>query len=244
MTRSAVVIGALALLAAACGSAREQAGANNAPLLNPEEAQDRGGVASVQGFFWARPSDGQYRLCSEKLESFPPQCGEPAVDLDIVDVTQLAGVEFQQNVFWADQVRVSGILNRARMNVLQIELNSYDSVSGLSFRVQVALEAQQGQPSWLAELTNSGLDSVKIEYPSGQSADIVLTEPDSGAEVYRWSADMTFTQAERQLTLSPGQTERIVLTGVLNVSGGLYNLRGLFSGSPGPTSATGRVVIR
>lgn len=244
MRRSLILVAALAMLAAACGSAREQAGAQGAPLLTPEEAQGRGGVASVQGFFWARPGNGQFRLCSAALESFPPQCGEPAIDLDMVDVTQLAGVDFNQNVFWADDVRISGQLGGGQMEVQSIELNSYDPSSGLSFRIQVPLEAERGQTEWVALLTNSGLGSVDVSFSSGQSADVVLTRADSSAEAYRWSRDMSFTQAERRLTLSPGQTERIVLAGALDVSGGLYNLRGVFSGTPGPASATGRVVVR
>lgn len=235
---------ALALLATACGSARDQAGARGAPLLTPEEAQNRGGQASVQGFFWARPGDSQFRLCAASLESFPPQCGEPAIDLDKVDVTQLAGVQFSQNIFWADGVRVSGNIDGGRMQVESIELNSHDSASGLSFRVQVPLEAEAVKIDWVAELTNSGEDPVEVTFASGQSADVVLTDPNSGRELYRWSRDMAFTQAERRVTLSPGQTERIVMSGPLEISDGLYDLRGIFFGSPGPQSATGRVVVR
>ena len=239
-------VGAVFVLAllAACGSVREQAGARGTPLLTPEEALTRKGVASVQGFFWARPGDGQYRLCSSSLESFPPQCGEPAIDLDIVDVTQLAGVDFSQNIFWADEVRISGLLSGERMEVQSIELNSYDASSGLSFRVQVPLEAEREGTSWVTLLTNSGLDPIEVTFPSGQSADVILTDPDSGTELYRWSEDMVFTQAERIQSLPPGQTDRIVLPGPLDVSSGLYDLRGVFSGSPGPASAIGRVVVR
>ena len=243
MRPSVGAVFALALLAAACGSVRDQAGARGAPLFTPEEAQNKSGVASVQGFFWARPGDGQYRLCSTSLESFPPQCGEPAIDLDMVDVTQLAGVDFNQNIFWADEVRISGLLRGNRMEVQSIELNSYDASSGLSFRVQVPLEADKEGTSWVALLTNSGSDPVEVTFPSGQSADVILTDPDSGTEVYRWSEGMVFTQAERIQSLSGGQTDRIVLTAPLDVSSGLYDLRGVFSGSPGPASASGRVVV-
>ena len=162
----------------------------------------------------------------------------------MVDVTQLAGVQFSQNIFWADAVRANGTLGGGRLEVASVELNSFDPASGLSFRVQVPLEVDTEQISWVAELTNSGLGPVEVTFASGQSADIVLTKPDSGAEVYRWSRDMAFTQAERQVTLSPGQTERIVLAGRLDVSGGLYDLRGTLSGNPEPPSATGRVVVR
>ena len=252
--RSTIAIAALALLATACGSVREKAGASGAPLLTPEEAQTRTGLASVQGFFWARPGDDQYRLCATELDTTPPQCGQPALDLDVVEVTELAGVEFSRNVFWADDVRISGIIKTVPglagfdepaplMEVQRIDFNSYDSASGLSFRVRVPLEAERGQ-SWVALLTNSGPNPVEVTFPTGQSADVILNDPNSGAEVYRWSANMAFTQVERKLNLSPGQTEQIHLIDQLEVSGGLYELRGLFSGNPSPASISGRIVVR
>lgn len=245
MRRSIVALAALALFGSACGSVREQAGVSGAPLLTVEEAEGRSGLASVQGFFWARPADNEYRLCSAALESFPPQCGSPALILDQVNVTELAGVSFNQNVFWADEVRVSGSLNpETEMTVQSIEFNTYDASTGLSFRVQVPLETERGRTDWVALVTNSGPSLVEVTFATGQDADIVLTNRDSGAEVYRWSQDMAFTQAERKQNISPGQTVRLVLSGDFDVPGGLYDLRGIYSGRPGPPAAVGRVVVR
>lgn len=218
---------------------------SGAPLLTVEEAQGRTGLASVQGFFWARPADDEYRLCAVALESFPPQCGSPAIILDQVNVTELAGVSFNQNVFWAEGVRINGVLaSGAEMTVQSIEFNTYDASTGLSFRVQVPLEAEQGRVDWVALVTNSGLGPVEVEFTTGQDADIVLTNRDSGAEVYRWSQDRAFTQATRQQSISPGETVRIVLSGDLDLPGGLYDLRGTYSGRPGPRAVTGPIVLR
>ncbi|MCP4247745.1 MAG: hypothetical protein GY778_11915, partial [bacterium] len=100
----------LLLATAACGSGDRQGAVGGAPLLTPTEAEGRSGLVAVQGFFWARPADGRFRLCEAALESFPPQCGEPAVELTETDVAGSAGVHRDQNAFRAGHARVRGEL--------------------------------------------------------------------------------------------------------------------------------------
>lgn len=56
------------------------------------------------------------------------------------------------------------------------------------------------------QVTNPSTAPVAVTFSSGQSYDFVVRPAGAGAEVWRWSADMGFTQALRTLTLGPGET--------------------------------------
>ena len=237
---------ALALLVlAACGSSDRQGAVGGAPLLTPAEAEGRDGLVAVQGFLWARPGDGVFRLCEASLESFPPQCGEPAVDLTGVDLTEIAGIDFSQNVFWAEQVRARGELAAERLVVEAIELNSKDPATGLSYRLIMPVEVSPGSTGFVALLTNSSVVPVELRFSSGQSADVILTDPATATVVYRWSDGRSFDQAIRDLTLQPGETARYVLDGEdLDLAAGAYDLESRLTASPAPGVARGRAVVR
>lgn len=57
---------------------------------------------AVEGFLHV--SDGVTRLCAAILESYPPQCGEPSVELVGLDVEELDGVTTDQGVSWKEGV--------------------------------------------------------------------------------------------------------------------------------------------
>jgi hypothetical protein len=57
---------------------------------------------AVQGFLHA--SDGVVRLCAAILESYPPQCGQPSVELIGLDMEALAGVTTAEGVSWKEGV--------------------------------------------------------------------------------------------------------------------------------------------
>lgn len=70
------------------------------------DAADGTGDAELQGFVVAR--DGVAKLCEALLESFPPQCGEPSLE---IANPELLGAELTtaQGVSWTDlAVSVSG----------------------------------------------------------------------------------------------------------------------------------------
>ncbi len=59
-------------------------------------------------------------------------------------------------------------------------------------------------------VTNASAAAVPVTFPSGQSADFaVFTD---GREVWRWSAEMGFTQAVRQERFAPGETRSFEAT--------------------------------
>lgn len=245
MRGRAIVVAFLMLAGAACGSDDRQGAVGGAPLLTPDEAQGRSGLVAVQGFFWARPGDDTYRLCEAALESFPPQCGEPAIELTGIDVTEIAGIDFSQNVFWADGIRARGRLGDEVLAVEEIELNSHDSSTGLTFRILVPVEVPFGNAEFVALVTNSSAVPVGLNFSNGQSADVTLRDVDTGAALYEWSAEKDFSEATREIVLEPGETVRFLLAEIdLALESGVYDLVGVLSGAPSPGLVRGRAVIR
>lgn len=245
MNRRILILVFLVLATSACGSNDREGAIGGAPLLTPEEAQNRDGVVAVQGFLWARPGDNSFRLCEAALESFPPQCGGPAVELIGVDLTTIAGVDFSQNVFWADGIRARGQLADGVLTVDAIELNTHDPGTGLSFRIVVPVELTPANSDSVALITNSSPVPVGLRFTNGQSADVTLSDVDSGSKRYQWSAGRGFDEAIREIEIAPGETLRFPLPGTeLELEPGAYELVGVFSGTPSPGTVRGRAVIR
>ena len=240
-----VLAAALLLVAAGCGGSDRQGAVGGAPLLTPAEADGRAGLVAVQGFLWARPGDNVFRLCDAVLESFPPQCGEPAVAVTGLDVTGIAGIEFSQNVFWAEGVRARGDLADGTLAAEAVELSSSDDVTGISFRLVVPVEATAGPLDFVAYVTNGALAPTDLRFPDGQSAEVILALPDTGAEVFRWSSGRTFDQAVRDVVLQPGESRRFVLsTESLGLEPGVYDLTTRLTAEPPTPAAEGRLVVR
>jgi hypothetical protein len=245
VNRRILILVFLLLATAACGSNDREGAIGGAPLLTPAEAQNREGVVAVQGFLWARPGDNSFRLCEATLESFPPQCGEPAVELNGVDVTRIAGVDFSQNVFWADGIRARGQLANGVLTVDAIELNTHDPGTGLSFRILVPVELTPASSDFVALITNSSPVPVGLRFTNGQSADVTLSDVDSGSKRYQWSAGRGFDESVRELEIAPGETLRFPLPGTeLDLEPGAYDLVGVFTGTPSPGTVRGRAVVR
>lgn len=82
-----------------------------------------------------------------------------------------------------------------------------------------------GPITWVIEFTNTSEEPVTITFPSGQPGDAVVLDSDDTV-VHRWSDGRFFDQAVRDLTLAPGQTERVELPDDLSaVEPGFYELR-------------------
>lgn len=74
---------------------------------------------------------------------------------------------------------------------------------GLATSLQV--ETFPDSVRFVLTVTNAGTAPVTVVFPSGQSYDFVVRA--DGRELWRWSADMGFTQAVREVPLAPGQTQ-------------------------------------
>jgi hypothetical protein len=101
---------ALAILAfAACGGGGEQTGPisiEDAIRADGQTVVVEGGIVAVDG--------GPVRLCSALLESYPPQCGKPSLelrglDLDSLELATSEGDPSVAGARWSDRpVRVRG----------------------------------------------------------------------------------------------------------------------------------------
>jgi hypothetical protein len=93
---------------------------------------------------------------------------------------------------------------------------------------------RSGAPvTWTLTVTNGGDAAVELVFPSGQDGDVTLTR--DGAEAYRWSDGMAFTQAIRCQELAPGATATYELPEpVLEVDPGEYQLRASVAAEPKP----------
>jgi hypothetical protein len=74
---------ALVLAVAGCGG-------SDGPL-NPDQARDASGEVTVEGALIAIEGE-PVRLCSAILESYPPQCGEPSIEIRGLDLDSLDGL--------------------------------------------------------------------------------------------------------------------------------------------------------
>jgi hypothetical protein len=114
----AVVVVAASVLAA-CGDDDSTA---DAPLLSVDQlvARSADTPITVQGFLIVH--EGTTRLCAAILESHPPQCGEPAVELVGLDLAGIAGTQTDQGVTWKESVVVTVQRRQdARFDVLSVE---------------------------------------------------------------------------------------------------------------------------
>ena len=239
--RAAVLLAALALTAAACGD--DPGGDRTTEVISPAEAIDRAGPATVQGFLWSeiRNEEQITFLCETVLESFPPQCGEPSIDVDGLDLVEVGGMQFDENVFWAEGVRLRGELAEGTLTVSSVELNAYDSALELSMRVELQGPLTDGAVAWVIWVTNASRTRLDLLFPTSQRADVVLVS--DGVEAYRWSTDRIFTQAEEEETLLSGESRRLVLEDVLAVEPGEYRLEAVLTSDQEPGPAVGAVAV-
>jgi hypothetical protein len=60
---------------------------------------------------------GTTRICSAILESFPPQCGEPAVVVVGWDIDTDARAQTEGDVTWVEDVELSGTIDEGVLRV-------------------------------------------------------------------------------------------------------------------------------
>lgn len=97
---------AVALLVLAGCSDDDDAGGGDGPLT-VEQLVDRqpDDVVVVRGFLLS--DDDGPRMCAVILESFPPQCGEPAVFLVDLDLNAVGDVETAEGVTWREGTQLT-----------------------------------------------------------------------------------------------------------------------------------------
>ena len=189
---------ALVLVVAACGGG--------------ESASD---TEEVSGFIFIG-STGSH-VCESMMESYPPQCGAPRVELLDLDPELVVALMSLDDptlapVSWTDyQAGVEGDPEENGLSNVVLTDPVYDRASdGLVLRT-ADLGIIVGEPAvWPFDLTNSTDTDMTLTFTSGQRMELTLSS-DSG-EVYRWSADMMFTQAIEEVPLPAGATSPYMLT--------------------------------
>jgi hypothetical protein len=170
---------------------------------------------TASGFMFIDPTESH--LCESMLESYPPQCGEPSVqlfDLKPESVVALMSPTDQPVApfFWTDYVLgVEGASDGNGLSDVVLADPVYSSEGeGMTLRT-ADLGIVVGEPAiWPFDLTNNKDEDATLTFTSGQRMDLVLSN-DSG-DVYRWSGDMFFTQIIEEIPLPAGATFPYVLT--------------------------------
>jgi hypothetical protein len=237
MTRRLIVfVGVMLLILGACAS-------DDGDVAPPSEARDvrPGDVATlkdgteirVTGTLFVTPDS--IRLCESILESYPPQCGEPAVELTTVPVDDVIGLSTPiepnlADVAWSDvPVSVYGTVQAGTLAVSRVDQTSFSNSSeGVLVRLSFSPDplSSDGPVTWVMDVTNERDEPLELTFSTGQSADVALAS--DGTAVYRWSDEMLFTQALRTVTLTPGERFGAVLPGELTVEPGDYDIEGWF----------------
>jgi hypothetical protein len=151
------------------------------------------------------------------LESYPPQCGGPGVKLLDLDPEVVVALMSPDDptlapISWTQyEAGVEGVAAEGGLSDVVLTDPLYTSGSdGLVLRT-VDLGLVVGEPAvWPFDLTNATDDDTMLTFTSGQRMELTLSN-DSG-EVYRWSADMMFTQAIEEVALPAGATLPYMLT--------------------------------
>ncbi|NND02036.1 MAG: hypothetical protein HKN91_04555 [Acidimicrobiia bacterium] len=115
----AVLVLGVWTFSAACGS---DDGSADASVITVDQlvARSADSPIAVQGFLLDK--GGVTRLCSVIMESYPPQCGEPAVELVGLDLAAVAGTQSEQGVAWKESVVVTVQRRQdARFDLLSVE---------------------------------------------------------------------------------------------------------------------------
>lgn len=236
--RLLLFVGVMSLIlgAGACASDDgEVAAASEARNVRPGDVAtlEDGTEARVTGTLFVTPDS--IRLCESILESYPPQCGEPAVELTGVTAGDVIGLStpIESNladVAWSEvPVSVYGTVQAGTVAVSRVDQTSFSNSSdGVLVRLSFHPDPLNsgGPVTWVMDVTNEREEPLELTFSTGQSAEVALAN--DGAPVYRWSDEMLFTQALRTVTLAPGERFGAVLPGELTVEPGDYDIAGWF----------------
>ncbi len=112
-----VVVGAM--VSTACGNDDSPA---EPPRLTVEQLVARSADTPIAAQGFLIDQQGVTRLCAAVLESYPPQCGEPAVELVGLELATLAGRQTDQGITWKESLVVTVQRRQdARFDVLSVD---------------------------------------------------------------------------------------------------------------------------
>jgi len=237
MTRRLILLlGIAAVILGACASDDDSTTAeSDYQDVRPGQvaALEDGTEVRVTGILFITPES--VRLCESIMESYPPQCGEPAVELTGLTGDDVIGLSRPiepglADVVWSDfSVAVFGTVQGGAVAVTAVDQTYWESArDGILLRLSFHPDPLEslGSVVWAMDVTNERPEPLELSFSSGQSADVELSTDDAVA--YRWSDEMMFTQAFRNVTLAPGERYGAILPGTLTVEPGEYMVTGWF----------------
>lgn len=121
-----VMVAVVALLSAGCGGDDKEdsptaapPAAATGPGLSIDEARrsDLTEPLLVRGALLVR--SGEARLCSALAESYPPQCGEPSLEVEGLRLEDVDGLQEAEGVRWAESVKLLGTVDGETLTVSQ-----------------------------------------------------------------------------------------------------------------------------
>lgn len=114
---------------------------------------------------------------------------------------------------------------------------------GLVLSVELPRQLVAGQPvTWRLTVANETDEDVALAFRSGQHGEVVLTDGD-GAEAYRWSDGMMFTQALTEVPVEAAGEVTFDLAGALDVEPGTYRLAASIPSEPAPEAVSREVTV-
>ena len=184
---------------------------------------------------------GKTVLASALAESSPPQAAGPTIPISGLPLTTLVGLSSTAgqaglaDVTWSDYPLVlEGVVVSGTFEV-RVAPPVEEATSGgvrLRFSPVSAPVSTGSQVWWAIDVTNTGQVPVDLTFSDGQRGDVILDQGD--ADLYKWSADMGFTQEVTTIVLEPGKPFAVVLNGTLTAPVGTYNLTARVTGMVGP----------
>lgn len=195
---------ALGLILAACG-----------------ETTNSGSQTEYSGIIFNDSRGSQ--LCGALAESFPPQCGEPIIELGDLRLDDVVALQSAQATSWTDYVagvggdEADGVLT----SVVLTDPVVTNAADGFVLRV-ADLGITSGAPIVLpTDVRNATDEDAALTFTSGQRVELTLSQ--DGEERYRWSATASFIQSIEEVTLPAGQVfGRTLITSPVDLPPGTY----------------------
>jgi hypothetical protein len=111
-----LLVALVALTLVGCGGNSEPAGSGGAITVQQALASRPGQPLLVQGALIA--SAGTVRLCSAVLESYPPQCGQPSLVVQGLDLNTIPALTTANGVTWSDhEIKLRGTVDDGMLAV-------------------------------------------------------------------------------------------------------------------------------
>jgi hypothetical protein len=204
-------------------------------------AAEQGQKLNVAGAILS--TGGKMVLASALAESNPPQASGSSLPLaglslgNLVGLSTTAGQAGATQATWSDfQLVLQGII---KGGVLQVSgtppVEEDTSIDGVRLRFSpVSVPISSGdQVTWTFDVTNTSSASIDIVFSDGQKGDVVLSQGD--VDKYTWSSGKAFTQTVETVTIQPGRSYPIVLSGdTLDLPAGDYDVAATVTGMVGP----------